>query len=83
MVNLKFKIGDVVRLVNVDKTYPNWRNVEGEVAQIKQIGFLEQKYPYVVKFFRKVKGTNENCGVIYAKHEMEKLSEREALAWLI
>ena len=80
----KFKVGDYVRLVNINPTFIQKNLVEGKVARIIRIQTGEEiGYPYVIRFINKIVGLPEGHGEVYADDEMVKLSEDEAFLYMI
>jgi hypothetical protein len=83
----KFRIGDIVQVVNPDKRYANRENVINKVARIVKI---YDKAPlsnniYVLEFIdREPEGVRHGAyGTTYNKNEIKKLNKMDAFRELI
>ena len=77
---MKFKVDDLVRIVDPWENYINRKNVinqVGKITEVREMGL------YHIEFFKELEGINRNNGHVYDDDELEKLTENEALAWLI
>jgi hypothetical protein len=84
MKKKKFRVGNIVQVVNPDKEYPNRMNVINKVARIIRI-YKNQFNPYLLEFIGEepIGVSNGSYGVRYNENEIKKLKKIEAFMELI
>jgi len=81
-----FKIGDYVKIVKARSS--NYMYLNGKIARIIKIrDFKDNNFPYIVEFIGITSESecinNTHLFDNYAEDEIEKVSEKEAVAWSI
>lgn len=81
---MKFKVGDIVRVSN-----PQYTQLKDGIGKIVCYRYehADSPFPYRLRFLdskhKEFNGTNENEFMIFNDSELEKFSDKEALAWMI
>lgn len=77
----KLRIGDIVRV-----THPSTTEYKGLIGRIISNGYQEGNQFYEHIYRTKILSSGEYCGsdnFIFSPDDVEKLSNKEAVAWLI